>query len=406
MVLILIMNTALSSWHGTTPTAVSTALSAKRAWLSIIIPPAATTVMSWQLQPGTGKIVVAGFSLATAYPQNVFDSDFEVARYNADGSTDTSFGTGGKVLTQFVGSRYDVATTVATLPNGNIVVAGSTDALSASEPIIAPDVGLTEYNSDGTLDTAFGNNGRVITTIPNAVGFLFVSAVAVQPDGKIVVAGWNNAPDVFTDNFLLVRYNSNGSLDTSFGQGGVVEICDGEGSGVAIQPDGKIVEVGEVDGELAIVRVNSDGTLDTSFGTGGEVVDPAVAGGTSVVIQSDGKILVGGYAPESDSIGGIALVRFDPDGTVDPSFGTDGSVTTDTDTSGVADIAIEPNGQIVAVASTDNTGNPNYDSIFLVARYNSNGDLDQSFGSGGIVTTPLPGTVPRQKQPWIRRRAS
>ena len=346
------------------------------------------------LQPGTGKIVVAGFSLATAYPQNVFDSDFEVARYNADGSTDTSFGTGGKVLTQFVGSRYDVATTVATLPNGNIVVAGSTDALSPSEPIIAPDVGLTEYNSDGTLDTAFGNNGRVITTIPNAVGFLFVSAVAVQPDGKIVVAGWNNAPDVFTDNFLLVRYNSNGSLDTSFGQGGVVEISGGEGSGVAIQPDGKIVEVGEVDGELAIVRVNSDGTLDTSFGTGGEVVDPAVAGGTSVVIQSDGKILVGGYAPESDSIGGIALVRFDPDGTVDPSFGTDGSVTTDTDTSGVADIAIEPNGQIVAVASTDNTGNPNYDSIFLVARYNSNGDLDQAFGSGGIVTTPLPGTVP------------
>ncbi len=352
------------------------------------------------VQPGTGKIVVAGYSTSPFDPQYTYISNYEIDRYNPDGSVDTSFGTDGEVVTEIVGSRYNVATTAATLPDGKIVVAGTTDLVSPSNPSVPLDIGLTEYNPDGSLDTAFGNDGRVITTIANAVGFVQVNGVAVQPDGKIVVAGWVNAPTPFTDDFLLVRYNPDGSLDTTFGQGGVVEISGGEGNAVAIQPDGEIVEVGVVEGGiLGIIRVNPDGSLDTSFGTGGEIVNSALTGGTSVVIQPNGEILVGGGTP--GSLGGIALARYNPDGTLDDSFGTGGVVTTNTETFGVAAIALQPNGQIVAVGSTLNTGDSDYGTIFLVARFNADGSLDSSFGSGGIVTTQLPNTAPSSETPIL-----
>ncbi len=348
------------------------------------------------LQPHSGKIVVAGY---TYDPNDYYNTgSVELTRYNTDGSIDPSFGASGKVITNFSGLRDQVATAVATLPGGGIVVAGTTSATINGSTPLTPDIGVAEYNPDGTLNTAFGNDGRVITSSGGAFE-VQITAVAVQPDGKIVVAGWI-APSVFNDEFLLLRYNTDGSPDTSFGQGGEVEISFGDGgdfgNGVAIQPDGKIVAVGSGNAaNFDVVRLNPNGSLDTSFGTAGEVVTPMNGGASSVVIQPDGKIVVGGtsFSGDPDEGDNFALVRYDADGSLDPSFGAGGVVITGPNTIGIADIALQPDGKIVAVGSTS-TFAAAYDQAFEVVRYNSDGSLDQSFGTGGIVTTDVPATVP------------
>jgi len=197
------------------------------------------------LQPD-GKIVVAGYA----------GGDFALARYNSDGALDTSFGSGGKVTTDFGGSYHPDGFSVALQPDGKIVVAGYAGG----------DFALARYNSDGALDTSFGSGGKVTTDFGGSdAGY----SVALQPDGKIVVAGYAGL------DFALARYNSDGALDTSFGTGGKVttDFSGGRdvGYSVALQPDGKIVVAGYAGVDFALARYNSDGALDTSFGSGGKV---------------------------------------------------------------------------------------------------------------------------------------
>ncbi len=228
-----------------------------------------------------GKIVAVGQD----------SSDFALARYNADGSLDSSFGTGGKVTTDFGGS--DAALAAVLQPDGKIVAVGTS----------AADFALARYNTDGSLDTSFGTGGKVTTDFG---GTDQAWAAVLQPDGKIVAAGLASA------DFALARYNTNGSLDTSFGTGGKVTTSF-EGSdqarAVVLQPDGKIVAVGWDNGvEFALARYNTDGLLDSSFGTGGKVTtdfggsDAALA----AVLQSDGKIVAVGFANTTD----FALARY------------------------------------------------------------------------------------------------
>lgn len=227
----------------------------------------------------------------------------------------------------------------------------------------------------------------------------FGQAVAVQSDGKIVVAGITNNGTDF--DFAVVCYMSSGVLDGSFGTGGKVTTAVGSGSdaayGVAVQSDGKIVVVGiSLIGssyDFALVRYTTSGDLDSSFGTGGKVttaIGSNVDQAFSVVLQNDGKIVVAGsaYAGGKRS---FALARYTASGTPDSSFGTGGNVITSIGSidDQAFSVAVQNDGKIVAAGISSISFANNYYDYFALVRYTSSGVLDGSFGSGGIAPSFL-----------------
>ena len=255
------------------------------------------------------------------------------------------------------------------------------------------DFAVARYNANGTLDTSFGVGGRVTTDLGQTEN---ASLVLVQSDGKIIIAG--GTYPIFPSSggqFALVRYNSNGSLDTSFGDGGVAlttfSTSGCYASALALQSDGKIIAAGtnyrdfSSNSDFGIVRYNSNGTLDTSFGTNGLVstdYDGMLDAASSVLIQSDGKIVAVGSASSSATFYDFAVVRYLANGQIDTSFGSAGKVRTDFGGANL-DIAyagtLQADGKIIAAGTTtDRSGSK---TPFAVARYNSNGTLDTSFSS-------------------------
>jgi uncharacterized delta-60 repeat protein len=294
----------------------------------------------------------------------------------APGDLDPSFDTDGKVTTDF-GSAVDEGEGVAVQPNGKIVVAGLKGGTEF-------DFALARYNPDGTLDPSFDSDGKAITNFGAFVDQAF--DVAVQPDGKIVAAGWSN------NDFALARYNTDGTLDTSFDTDGKVTTDFGStdrATGVAVQPNGKIVAAGQSGDDFALARYNIDGTLDTSFDTDGKVTTDfgvTIEQRPAVALQPNGRIVAAGQSGND-----FALARYNVDGSLDASFDSDGKVTTDFggDDQGRG-VALEPNGKIVAAGYT-NPGVLAHD--FALARYNADGTLDAGFGSGGKVTTAIGATI-------------
>jgi uncharacterized delta-60 repeat protein len=312
-----------------------------------------------------GKIVVVGSVM------NGSTSHVALSRYNPDGRLDPTFGTSGRVPTVFAGTGNDVAHAAVLQPDGKIVVAGSADG----------DLALARYNSNGTLDTSFGSGGKVVTSITreaNAYGLV------IQPtDGKIVVVGTISHPYVGTRGFrgtctgvALARYNPDGSRDPSFGTGGIVSYDCGafitpflvSANAVALQADGKIVVAGY---ELA--RYNPNGSPDPTFGTGGKV---RISFGAflGLALQDNGQIV---------TVGSSGLTRFNADGSLDSRFGSFGSAPTPF---AASKVVVLPNGLIVMVGSSGSNG-----SAFALAVYNSEGRLDSRFGTGGKVTTDFAG---------------
>ena len=280
-----------------------------------------------------GKIVLAGVS----------GTDFALARYDSTGTLDGDFGTGGLVTTDFHPNPFftsnDYGLTGAIQSDGKILVAGESDYNGDQ------DFALARYNSDGTLDLEFGDDddGLVATDFGGSIDS--ASSIVIQNGGKIVLAG------VSGTDFALARYNIDGSLDTSFDGDGKVTTefgqPDDRGWQVAIQNDGKIVLAGVSGTDFALARYNSDGTLDTSFDIDGKVTtsfgEPTNDYSYSVAIQSDGKILVAGY-----SDGDFALARYNIDGSLDTSFDGDGKVTTViAGTESANSIAIQEDGKIL-----------------------------------------------------------
>ena len=314
------------------------------------------------------KIVVAGYA----------SNDFALARYNDDGSLDTTFGTSGITTTNFGGS--DGGSSVAIQSDGMIVVAGYANN----------DFALARYNDDGSLDTTFGTSG--ITTTHFGYGSDNGRAVAIQSDGMIVVAGYaDNGSD---DDFALARYNTDGSLDTAFGTGGITTTHlsgnDDKGYAIVIQSDGKIIVAGGSGSNFTLARYNTDGSLDTDFGTDGATTTHfgSASAGSGVALQSDGKIIVAGY---TSGVGGsdLALARYDTDGNLDTTFGMSGTTASDVDNGSdyINAIAIQDDDKIVATGFATVDGS--YDLI--VARYDAQGNLDTNFGTGGIVLTYFSG---------------
>jgi uncharacterized delta-60 repeat protein len=331
-----------------------------------------------------GKIVAAGYS------HNGSNYDFTLVRYNTDGTLDTSFDSDGKVTTA-IGSAADYAVSVAIQSDGKIVAAGYSYNGSNN------DFALARYNTDGTLDTSFDSDGKVTTAIGGSNDRAY--SVAIQSDGKIVVAGYSNNGS--NDDFALVRYNTDGTLDTTFDSDGKVTTATGSGNdealSVAIDSDGKIVAAGlSYNGsnfDFALVRYNTDGTLDTTFDSDGKVIT-AIGGSNDyalvVAIQSDGKIVVAGYSRSGGSNDDFALVRYNTDGSLDTSFDSDGKVTTAIGGSNdyAWSVTIQSDGKIVAAGHSYMSSN--YD--FTLARYNTDGTLDTSFGTNGKVATAIGGS--------------
>lgn len=301
---------------------------------------------------------------------------------------DTTFGTNGKVVTDF-SSGDDIIYKLVVLPTGKILAGGT--ATNATK-----DFALALYNSNGTLDTTFGTGGKVSTDFFGGIDEAY--GIVVQEDGKILLSGYatNGANQVFA----LARYNANGSLDTTFGTGGKVTTTftgatNAQGLTVALQSDGKIIVVGAANAtaatwDFALARYNADGSLDTTFGTGGKVTTEVndVDQASVVVVLSSGKILAAGscgHTPNYD----YALVQYNANGTLDTTFGTNGKVSTDFSggNDGISQIVILSDGKILANGSSVNGANNN----FALARFSANGPLDTTFGTNGKVTTDFSG---------------
>jgi uncharacterized delta-60 repeat protein len=310
------------------------------------------------------------------------DYDYAVARYNSDGSLDTSFNGTGKVTTA-IGSTFDYGQAVVMQSDGKIVVAGFSSNPSND------DFSAVRYNGNGSLDTSFNGTGKVITDFGGANDSGY--SAAIQSDGKILVAG---TTAITTNKFAVVRYNSNGSLDTSFNGSGKVSTViggnDDEALSVIVQTDGKILAAGfSFNGatyDFAVVRYNSNGSLDTSFNGTGKVttsIGTSDDQGHSVAIQSDGKIVVAGFSDNGSNYD-FAVVRYNSNGSLDTSFNGTGKVTTDLGNFDAGySVALQSDGKIVVGGYTDDT----VEKDFAVVRYNSNGSLDTSFsGTGKVIT--------------------
>jgi uncharacterized delta-60 repeat protein len=328
--------------------------------------------------------------VAVGYANAVTGNDFALARYNRDGSLDSTFGTGGTVTTNR--TPFDEALAAALQPDGKILVAGTTYRNLGLAAAVA------RYNPDGSLDTTFGPGGVVINPLDGSRAY----GVAVQPDGKVVIAGYvNRSPDfsLITSDIAVWRYNPDGTPDPGFGMQGTV-IADVEGRdtvgyAVVLQRSGRIVVAGSLPGRgFALLGYLPNGTPDPGFGTAGVVTtafpDPEGNGGSAIAYavtkRWDDSLVVAGV---SGTVGaGFGLARYSANGVLDARFGVGGTVVTNFDTAtGVSEahtVAIDRWGNIVA-AGRDFSFTTSDD--FLVARYRSDGRLDPRFGHGGRVVT-------------------
>ncbi|WP_329391427.1 calcium-binding protein (plasmid) [Streptomyces sp. NBC_01351] len=331
-----------------------------------------------------GKIITAGFS----FTNNLAD-DTQLARYNADGSLDTSFGTGGKVTTDLGG--HDGAHKVLVQDDGKILTIGFGDEGSDAEFMLA------RFETDGRLDTSFDGDGKATTAFG---GFGLADGGALQADGKILAAGYTTAGVGGSDDFAVARYNRDGSPDVTFDGDGKATTdfgSDERPNGLAVQADGKIVVGGSrftdtADGtDFALARYTTGGGLDATFDGDGKVTtdfgdgdgDGAQGG---VAVQADGKILAAGFTRAGGSLD-FALVRYTTNGGMDTSFGTGGKAVADFGTRAAAtQMAVQDDGRIVVVGYTFAADG----SDFALARFHAApAEVDLSVTKAGPATISL-----------------
>jgi uncharacterized delta-60 repeat protein len=314
-----------------------------------------------------------------------------VTRYFANGSVDTSFGFNGTVL--LGQNRFKQAYAMAVQPDGKILVSGE-GALSRC--------GTTRLNENGTFDASFGTvtpNTPVGTVLTQVDIFCSARAVAVQTDGRIVVGGFSNhqGPTLNTTAMVAIRYNADGSVDGSHGTNGIAKTTYenhyyGGGVTLQLQADGKIVESANrlyadvsQDGDVCLIRFNSDGSLDSGFGTGGSAVavTPARETIAATALQPDGKVVVASY-----SEGGAVLTRFNTDGSLDSSFGSSGLVVNSSVAMPASDgggaLLVQADSKILLGGSVASAGGGR---AFAITRFNSDGTIDSSLSPDKLSQT-------------------
>lgn len=314
-----------------------------------------------------------------------------LVRHNADGSIDTGFGDGnGRVVLDTGGIVLNPAP--RELPDGKIMLAVSTPGDNF-------DFRIMRVNADGSPDTGYGDGGSVVVDI--SPGSNLPTEIVLQPDGKVIVAGWLDTLD--GTSFLgATRLNPDGSLDTGFGDGGKLAFSlpgvAASMSHMLLQPDGKLLVSGYIGGasslDVGVVRFHVDGTLDTGFADGGILVHPMSAGtdnARSMTLLPDGKILLAGSmrSPANDIDG--FLMRLNADGTLDTGFGTGGTVkahlTDDHDL--FAHMVVQSDGKIVVLGTIAASGTSGaVGGELMLVRYHADGRLDTGFGADGITVIP------------------
>ncbi len=334
-----------------------------------------------------GKILVAG------YRNEAPNRDFLLYKFNNDGTVDMTFGTNGRVDTDF-GNTDDLANNIM-LTSSKIVVTGQVKNGSDN------DFAAARYNADGTTDNSFGTLGKAtFDVVENDQCFSSV----LQQDGKLILFGQITlAGNV---DFAMIRCNENGTLDNDFGSSGitVTDFSGGtdRGYSVVLQQDAKIVAVGLADqatsnANLGVVRYNEDGSLDSSFGVGGMISDVVGTGEYEsrnfAAVQSDGKILIAGTSTNTGFGDDITLIRLNSNGSFDNTFGTNGIVTTDilTESNSSQGIAVQPDAKILVCGRAFPDGTNNGD--FALYRYLSGlelGILDFSMTNNSLLVYPNP----------------
>jgi uncharacterized delta-60 repeat protein len=331
-----------------------------------------------------GKIVVAGVGALSGNYGDV------LLRLNTNGTLDSTFGSGG----------------VASIPgnNGFVGVAIQSDGKIVAAPLGVASVKVARVETDGSLDTSFGSGG--LTAGVDVHGTVS-GGLALQANGElVVVVGALQAGNPS----LMARFTTSGQLDATFGSGGEINLQYGTPTQVAVLSNGKILvtsgEVWEQLGEYfylfpqagSITRYNSNGTVDTTFGAAGRA--GSVASASALVLQSNGQIVVGGSitskvnAPGTPNDVGFGIVRYNANGSLDSTFGTGGVAITDFGTSandsGAFALALQSNGDIVAAGAAGNLYLDTFDgSSFGLSRSTSAGVLDTTFGAGGITITTI-----------------
>lgn len=330
-----------------------------------------------------GKIVAVGLSTTSLGTAN-----FYVARFNSNGSVDTSFATNGFLnFDMSGGSYYDEAQSVKIQPDGKILVGGIVGAISSRYYL-----GVLRLDSNGAIDTTFGNQGKSIFAMTglttSSSNNYALNDIALQPDGKIVVAG------LYNYKYSIARLNTDGSLDADFSNDGKVTVDFGtnieEAKKIKILSDSRILIGGSSQpSNIAWCILLPDGSLDTSFGTGGKktfLPDNGFQFGTFYFLP-DNSILVGGSSNDVDA----ALYKLSLNGTRDTTFGTNGRVVVDVDNSSndspIAKLDLDSTGKIYAVGTTV-TGGSTY---FYLLNFNSNGTLNTSFSNDGKVLVNFDG---------------
>ena len=324
-----------------------------------------------------GQIVVVGSTDATG------GGDFAVARFSSNGTPDAGFGANGKVTLGTQSGITDTGGGVVVLANEQIVVSGQGNA--------SKDFVTKRLNPDGGIDSTFA--GGTGTSVLNFGAYDVVNAMVSQPDGKLVLVGSTTA--VGGGDFAIARLNANGTPDTSFSGDGKQTVNLGgvdAATAVAIAPDGKILVAGQGGNnqDMAVVRLNPNGSIDTSFGAGQSgkaYVDfNGNDGANGVALQADGKIVLAG-ATSAVGGGDFAIARLNPDGSLDTSFSGDGMLTLGYASPGeqALALAIQQNGRIVVMGQ----GGVNHD--FVVSRLETDGSVDSSFGAGGTATVDFGG---------------
>ncbi|HEX8248362.1 MAG TPA: FG-GAP-like repeat-containing protein [Pyrinomonadaceae bacterium] len=335
------------------------------------------------LQPD-GKILALG-NTATGIPFNI-RYPVSIMRFQADGNVDASFAANGK-LRPMVGADILENASFALQPDGRIIVAGvSSPGTSGPYALV-----VFRYLANGQSDSTFGNGG-IVGFFPD--GIKSVRDVLIQPDGKILVSAYLSTGAA--GNSALWRFNADGTLDTGFGSGGLV--TPGSGSdqtlnhvpnALLLQPGGKILIVGFGSNSFIILRYNADGTLDTTFGNGGKTLTQIQDGSSAMdaAFQPDGKIVLAGNSRDNaNNTSNIALARYTAEGALDASFGSGGVVFTGSTAAGfytsTLAVVIQSNGKIIICGYRQF---PQFQTPAMLARFNQSGTLDTSFGVGGYV---------------------
>lgn len=331
------------------------------------------------IQPN-GKIIVAGEALINQQTNN-----FALIRYNTNGTLDSSFGINGIVTTSLQNPIVNLFE-IALQPDGKIIAVGFTAINESTTGTII------RYNEDGTIDTNFGTNG--IASVSLNPGLNALISVVVKPDSSILVTGTTNLSKL---DVLLMQFKPNGTLDTDFNTNGIVTIDFGNseyGTNLLLLPNNKILIVGTQEDannfntDVFLIRLNSSGKIDSTFGNNGHLIYNFGSDeyARNILLQPDGKIIIA-FNSYDANYSNFNVLRCNQDGSLDSSFANNGIASTDFDNTvdEISEIALQSNGKIVAIGKSSNDFSDNYTVAML--RYNNNGTLDSTFDTDGKLYT-------------------